>query len=172
MNVPIFEQSHDDQFENTAYHEAGHALMAVLVGARVRSLTITPDRDDGPLRYGDAQIEWDHARFASQRELHEKSVLVTLGGPVAEMIYRSEPFHPGLVAEWAADWQQAWKLAQPLVPDERKRLAFLETTTVELHRLLSRDDHWAALAAIVDSLLAHEWLEGDDVEEIVRSWLG
>jgi len=41
-----------------------------------------------------------------------------------------------------------------------------------LHRLLSRDDHWAALAAIVDSLLAHEWLEGDDVEEIVRSWLG
>ena len=98
-------------------------------------------------------------------------MLVTLAGPVAEMIYRSEPFHPGLVAEWAADWREAWEQAQLLVPDERKRLAFLEQATVELHRLLRRDDHWAALAAIVDNLLAHELLEGDDVAEIVASWL-
>ena len=58
-----------------------------------------------------------------------------------------------------------------MVPAERKRLAYLEQTTGQLYRLLDRDDHWAALAAIVDNLLAHETLEGEEVEDIMRQWL-
>jgi len=42
---------------------------------------------------------------------------------------------------------------------------------VRLYRQLDREDHWAALAAIVDNLLAHETLEGEEVEDIVRQWL-
>lgn len=56
--------------------------------------------------------------------------------------------------------------------DERKRLAFLEQVSVELHRLLQRDDVWAALAALADHLLAHETMEGEEVVEIVGQWLG
>ena len=82
-----------------------------------------------------------------------------------------EPYHPGFVAEWAADWKIAWEAATPLMPVERKRLAYLEQSTVTLHRLLNRDEHWAALAAIVDSLLAHETLEGEKVEDLVSHWL-
>ena len=63
--------------EATAHHEAGHVFMAIYLGARVRSVTIEPDRDDGPDRFGDTQVEWDLGRF-NQRELHEKSVLVAL----------------------------------------------------------------------------------------------
>jgi ATP-dependent Zn protease len=37
--------------------------------------------------------------------------------------------------------------------------------------LLSRDEHWAALAAIADHLLAHETMEGEEVEDIMREWL-
>ncbi|MDG2012474.1 MAG: hypothetical protein P8J33_03155, partial [Pirellulaceae bacterium] len=97
-----------------AYHESGHALMAIQMGAQVRSITIQPDWDDGPERYADAQIAWPIDDF-SQRELHEKMVLVALAGPVAEMLYRGEPLHPGFVAEWAADWKLAWEAATPLV---------------------------------------------------------
>jgi ATP-dependent Zn protease len=156
--------------EISAYHEAGHAFMAIYVGARVRSVTIEPDRDDGPDRHADIQVEWPLSQFTN-RELHEKSVLVALAGPVAEMIHRGEPYHPGFVAEWSADWKAAWDAAAPLLPAERKRLAYLEERTVHLYRLLDRDDHWAALAAIVDNLLAHETLEGEEVEDIVRQWL-
>lgn len=156
--------------EISAYHEAGHAFMAIIVGARVRSVTIAPDWDDGPARHADIQVEWPLDQFTA-RELYEKSVQVTLAGPVAEMIHSGEPNHPGFVAEWAADWKAAWEAAAPLVPAERKRLAYLEKIAVELHRLLSRDDHWAALAAIVDNLLAHETLEGEEVEDIVTQWL-
>lgn len=156
--------------EVSAYHEAGHAFMAVYVGARVRSITIEPDRDDGPDRHGDIQIEWPLERFSS-RELQFRAVQVALAGPVAEMIYQGESYHPGFVAEWSADWTAAWTGAAPLIPNERQRLAYLEKMTVELHQLIDRAEHWAALGAIVDHLVAHERLDGEEVEEILTQWL-
>ena len=157
--------------EINAYHEAGHAFMAVYVGARIRRVTIEPEWDDGPMRYADTQVEWPLDAF-SDRELRERMIQVALAGPVAEIIHRGEPFHPGFVAEWAADWSNAWDAAAKLVSNERQRLRFLEQETVKLHRFLSRDLIWAALAAIVDELLAHETLEGEDIEMIVGQWLG
>ncbi len=156
--------------EISAYHEAGHAFMAIYVGARVRSVTIEPDWDDGPARHADIQVEWPLDRF-TERELQEKSVQVALAGPVAEMIHSGEPYHPGFVAEWAADWKAAWEAVAPLIPAKRQRLTYLEQATLKLYRLLQQDEYWAALAAIVDNLLAHETLEGEEVEDIVRQWL-
>ncbi len=156
--------------EVSAYHEAGHALMAIYVGARVRAVTIEPDWDDGPKRHADIQVEWPLDQFG-ERELQEKSVLVALAGPVAEMIHSGEPYHPGFVAEWAADWKAAWRAAASLIPIETKRLAYLEKATLRLRHLLDQEDCWAALAAIVDQLLAHQTLTGEEVEEIVRHWL-
>lgn len=156
--------------DEIAYHEAGHAFMAVYVGARVRSITIEPDWDDGPRRSGDAQIEWRRSQL-SPRAMSEKSVLVALAGPVAEMIHRCEPYHPGFVAEWAADWHMAWDAITPWIADERRRLEYLEQATVGLYQLLHQDSSWDAIAALVDELTAHETLDGDDVEEIVRRWL-
>ncbi len=156
--------------EISAYHEAGHALIATCLGAQVRSVTIDPDWDDGPERYGDIQFEWRIGEF-TDRELCEKSILVALAGPVAEMIHSGDPFHPGFVSEWASDWSVAWKLAAALHADERRRMTYLEQTTLQLYQMIGRDDHWAALAAIVDHLLAHDTLEGEDVEEIVGQWL-
>ena len=156
--------------EISAYHEAGHAFMAIYVGARVRSVTIEPDWDDGPDRHADVQVEWPLDQFTN-RELNEKSILVALAGPVAEMIHSGEPYHPGFVAEWSADWKAAWEAAARVIPTERKQLAYLEQTSAQLYRLLDREDHWEALAAIVDNLLAHETLDGEEVENIIRQWL-
>lgn len=156
--------------ELVAYHEAGHVLVAVMLGARIRSVTIDPDRDDGPQRYGDTQILWPRGRW-SAREQAEKDVQVALGGPVAEMIHSGDPFHPGFVAEWAADWQAAWEAAELFHADEVKRLRYLEQVSLKLHKQLSRNELWAALAAVVDHLLAHDTLEGEQVEEILEAWL-
>ena len=41
--------------EVSAYHEAGHAFMAIYLGARVKSVTIELDWDDGPVHHGDVQ---------------------------------------------------------------------------------------------------------------------
>ena len=160
-----------DELELTAYHEAGHALVAVVVGARIVSLTIDPDRDDGPRRYGDVQLQWP-AETGAVKSLLQSQLLVAMAGPVAEMIYLGETPHPGMVAEWAADWREAAALAQRLVAEPGARLAYLEAQTSKLYHRLRRDEYWAAVAAIADELLAHEWLEDEQVRELVEYWIG
>ena len=157
--------------ELIAYHEAGHALMAVLLGGEIHLVTIEPDNDDGPARQGDTQVLWGRAGI-SEKEFAKKAVQVSLAGPVAEMIYSGDPCHPGFVAEWAADWREAWEAAALLHPDKRKRLEYLEQISIQLYHRLKEDELWAALASLADNLLAHETLEGEQVEEIVGEWLG
>ena len=156
--------------ELIAYHESGHALMAVLLGGKVQQVTIEPDDDDGPARQGDTQVVWRRSGV-SDKEFAKMAVQVSLAGPVAEMIYSGDPYHPGLVAEWAADWQDAWKVAGPLYPDERQRLEYLEQVSIQLYHRLKADDLWAALAAVADNLLAHETLDSEQAAEIVGEWL-
>jgi len=144
--------------------------MAICLGGKVVSVTIEPDDDDGPQRYGDTLVHWRSDR--SERQLLQFEILVLLAGPVAEMIYRGEPLHPGFVPEWADDWRKAWERAVTIHPAPRQRLHQLEQLLRQLHQTLSNDDHWAALAAIADELLAHETLEHESVEAIVRQWIG
>lgn len=157
--------------ELIAYHEAGHALMALLLGGEVRLATIEPDNDDGPDRQGDTQVVWRRSDV-SDEDFAEISVQVSLAGPVAEMIYSGDPYHPGLVAEWAADWNDAWASAALLHQDERRRLEYLERVSIQLHRRLQQAELWAALASLADNLLAHDTLEGEQIENIVAEWLG
>jgi hypothetical protein len=151
--------------EITAYHEAGHVYLALHVGARVLSVTIQPDNDDQAERYGDTQVAWPSQPLSS-RERREQGTLVALAGPVAEMIYRQEPFHPGMVAEWQADWQTAWQEAAELVPNERKRIGYLEAATQQLRLMLNEDHHWAAVATIADHLAAHLTLDEEMIAQI------
>lgn len=153
----------------TAYHEAGHAIMASCLGAEVQSVTIEPDHDDGPQRYGDTRAMWP--RGFPPKEQRRREIFVLLAGPVAEMIYRGEPLHPGFVPEWADDWRQAWALAEPLYSEPHARLQQLERLTRELYQMLRDDHRWAAIAALADELLAHETLDDEMVAEVVAQWL-
>jgi hypothetical protein len=157
--------------ELIANHEAGHALMALVLGAEVRLVTIEPDNDDGPERQGDTQVVWRRASF-HEKEYATRAVKVCLAGPVAEMIYSGDPYHPGLIAEWSADWREAWAAAESLHPGERARLRYLEEVSIQLYHRLKHDDVWAAIASLADHLLAHETLEGEQVVDIVGQWLG
>jgi len=156
--------------ELTAYHEAGHALVAHLLGGKVRQVTIEPDRDDGPERTGDTEVLWRRSRL-SEKEFAQVAVQVCLAGPVAEMIYSGDPYHPGFVAEWAGDWRDAWQAAAPLHVDERKRLKYLEDVSIQLYHRLKDDSLWAALAALADHLLAHETLDAEQVADILGEWI-
>ena len=152
--------------EITAYHEAGHVYAAIFVGARVQSVTIDPDNDDGPGRTGDTVVIWDRRRF-SQQQLVEKAAWVALAGPVAEMIHSQNPFHPAGIAEWQQDWETAFECFDR-ISNIQTRLARLEQITVDLYQVFSQDRHWAAIGAIADNLLAHETLDQEMLEEIVE----
>jgi ATP-dependent Zn protease len=152
--------------EITAYHEAGHVWTALHYGAQVLRVTIEPDWDDGPLRYGDTQVAWPVDQMG-QQEFQRRSVLVALAGPVAEMIHLGQPNEVLAVAEWRADWLVAWTAAAPLAPAHAPRLGLLERCSTELFQLLNADAHWQQLATIVDHLLAHETLDEDMINDII-----
>ncbi|OYW18680.1 MAG: hypothetical protein B7Z55_10185 [Planctomycetales bacterium 12-60-4] len=155
--------------ELDAYHEAGHAYIATRLGGRVVSVSIEPDADEGPRRSGETLVRW--SRKLSDREVCERAVQVALAGPAAEMLYSGDPYHPGLIAEWAQDWQTALQQSVQLWPQERVQIAHLERISLELYRLLDAEPHWSAVAALADHLLAHETLEGSEVRDIVREWV-
>ena len=152
----------DEEFARTAYHEAGHCVMAVLCGAKACLASVAPEEDNF---YGRVDIAWP-ARHSLLDELS-----VVLAGPVAEMIYRGEPLHPGFVPEWCLDWQQAWSLARPRSGSDEKCLAMLEQLVDKLFRSMSDDRVWAAVAAVQDLLAAHEDIEHEQIEYEVRAWL-
>ena len=152
----------EEEFARTAYHEAGHCVMAILCGAMAHQASVSPEEDRF---YGKVDIVWKGRRSL----LDELSVV--LAGPVAEMIYRGEPLHPGFVPEWCLDWQQAWALARPRSGSDVKCLAMLEQLVDKLYRSLSDDRVWAAIAAVQDLLVAHEDIEHEQIEYEVRAWL-
>ena len=156
--------------EITAWHEAGHAFVAVYLGGLVQSLSIDPDWDDGPKRFGDTTVHWPSRRFTEQ-QLRENAVLVCMAGPVTEMIHRGEISHPATVAEWSQDWAMAWQAAD-FVENQQQRMQFLENVTWDLHKTLYQTKHWAAIGALVDHMLAYEVMEGETVHEVIAEWAG
>lgn len=162
---------HDDEEEEqlrTAYHEAGHCVMAIICGAKASIASIAPDEEH---LHGHVEIRWSAGSSIADQ------LAVVLAGPVAEMIYRSEPLHPGLVPEWSEDWKQAWTLARSSSGassnsgSDVRCLAMLEQIVATLYHTLSQVRYWAAVAAVQDLLLAHEEIDHDQIEYEVKAWL-
>jgi ATP-dependent Zn protease len=154
-----------------AYHEAGHAVIACWLGGEVLSVTIDPDRDDGPRRDGDVSIRW-HARGLSRRELCERELMAVLAGPVAEMVHAEVRLTVDSRPEWAVDWQIASEIAGTFVSVPRQREALLHELTRRMFHLVSSDECWQAIAEVADQLVAHETLDGEEVQECVERWMG
>jgi plasmid replication initiation protein len=157
--------------EITAYHEAGHAVMAHYLGAQVLEISLLPEEDELPDRTGDTKIAWPTRRFSGVT-FHQAAIQVALAGPVAEILYTQDPYHPGLVQEWAADWHEAVHHVQqlPKLKHAKLQAAHLEETTRELIAFLDQEPYWSAIAAISDELLAHEYLDQEQIIEALSFW--
>lgn len=155
----------------TAYHEAGHAVVAYVLGASVDSMQLWGEADDYlPERFGDCRVNWGRVdpNLDWQRQ---REIMTYLGGPAAEMIYRGEPLHPALYGPWQQDWSAAMATCGAIVREPQARTRLLEKIIGTLHQHLQRDPYWPAIAALADELAAHEMLEADDVAAVLDFWL-
>ena len=161
----------DDEETLTAYHEAGHAVIGYALGAEIERIQLGGEADDHlPNRYGDCLVNW--GRVNPDCSIQQQNELMTmLAGPVAEMIYRGEAFHPAHFGPWKGDWEQAWEHCRSSVVDPERRTRLLEELVRELYMRMSSDRCWAAIAAVADELLAHEYLEMDDLVDTLRFWV-
>lgn len=165
----ITEQSKEEKLLNlTAYHEAGHAVMARFLGGRVTWVTLEPEFESG--KYGITQVVWPSDWFETKTGC-EQAAMVALAGPAAEMIHLGEPFHPATVVEWSEDWRQADEALRSWIKQEPARFVALEHIARLVVNHFYQDSVWAAVAALADELDAHETLEQEAIEEVLNVWM-
>ena len=158
----------DEIEEITAYHEAGHAVMAAALGGRIIRVSIEPPEDDGLKRFGESIVSWPPSTDAA---IYEVELKVSLAGPVAELLYRSEQMPIESVPEFAADWQRIAESATLLKTTRREQLQLIAKAEFWVRDLFNRTRNWAAVGAVADELLAHYTLENEQLEEAISFWI-
>jgi hypothetical protein len=138
--------SHD---EHTAYHEAGHAAIALALGRPVHRVTILPNRD----RLG--QCEFGKGTFRPSDDALEREILIALAGLAAEAR------HSGRYEMGGAD--RDLRYVRRLVLErksERAAARYEERMLAKVEALLDDDGTWRAVEAIAAELLKHRTISG------------
>ena len=148
------------------WHEAGHALVAHLLGGEVRLVTLESELDD---HEGHVEVVW---RGGSAEDRARRDALVALGGPLAELwrVGRHQLEDPEVLRSWARDWQVVEDALRVLADDptdaaERERL--YRELVGEVQQQLEDPEVDEKLARIADMLLAHETLDETLFEDAV-----
>lgn len=134
----------------TAYHEAGHAVIALALGCPVQKLSIKPaERWLG-------RCEFRKGRFAAYKDLAEAQILILLAGLAAEARHTGrygwdEAAHDldlvrSLLGARAADDRRA----------ERLELRLLDKT----EHMLDRPELWLAVERVAAELLRRTTISG------------
>jgi hypothetical protein len=111
--------------EIVAHHEAGHAVIAFMLGVPVECVTIEPFE-------GRSGITWHH------KTSPENEILITMAGPFAESKFTGRLF-------WAGDDEARITLLQPNLPEPREHY---EVKAAALVR-----ENWDDIEAIAFELL-------------------
>jgi len=153
--------------ETAAYHEAGHAVVASILGGKVISVSI---ESESPELDGDAVVMWN--RGGKNRRLAAlDDIRVALAGPVAEMVYAGDYDYLRIRDEHAMDWTIALDSLRTLELSTDQEAKLLQETVAELYRTIRGDAVWSAIGDVADLLAVHETIEGDQVKETVEFWL-
>jgi ATP-dependent Zn protease len=120
----------------TAFHEAGHAVVAYALRRHFRKLSIAPDATSlgranlWPLRY--RSVELDRSR--RNRDRLEKEIMTLYGGLVAEQIVQGGYD----VRASAKDLQRAAELAMLLTDTDEEAWALLRLLHIRTRQLLQQ----------------------------------
>jgi len=135
--------------EPTAYHEAGHAVVALALGRPVHQVSILPNRE----RLG--QCAFRKGRFRPSEDWVEREMLIALGGIAAEAR------HTGSYAWESAgrDWRYVRDLAVQRA-GERRAERLVSRLLAKAEYLLAHEGHWRAVGLIAGELLRRGAISG------------
>jgi ATP-dependent Zn protease len=133
----------------TAYHEAGHAVLAFLLGRPVQCVSILPDRDHLGV------CEFGKGVYRPSEDWLEREILIALGGIAAEARFTG-------VYAWdaaARDQQYVRRLAVQRA-GERRAKRFERRMLAKAEHLVGAEGSWRAVELIALELLSRREISG------------
>lgn len=151
----------------TAYHEAGHAVMAHLCGQIVTRVEIVGDDEHtgsvSCIRFLE-EPRWGMDENIPSAAI-EARILCLVAGIAAENIFTEDLSW----REQEGDLDEAVRLALRIVGSCDRVLPFLQEGRDHAVNLLRR--HWKAVEALAGLLLIHGSLSREELRQVVAAWL-
>ena len=148
----------------SAWHEAGHALAAWMLGAEVRFVTLESEHDE---HQGHVDIGWPHE--PDQEARARRSAIVAIAGPMAELVFRGEDDleDPDVLSTWKYDWS-AFERAVTFLAKGSSRLERAREIVASVREEFADPDTRERLARVADMLAAHGSLDETLFDDAVR----
>lgn len=137
------------RLQATAYHEAGHAVVALALGRPVHRVSILPNRDHL------GQCEFRKGALRPTEDWLEREMLIGLGGIAAEAR------HTGVHAWEGAGRDRQYVRDLAIKRAGARRAERLERRILaKAEHLLADEKHWQAVELIAAELLRHGAISG------------
>ena len=148
----------DARLVATAYHEAGHAVMAVMLGRLVHKVTIEPGRSAfGQKRLG--QCEMGKGRSKAAKDLLAEEVLILYAGMIAESHLTGEYCEQGA----GQDLALINRLLGPQVKTQKQFERLRKRLFDKAEYLLADKEHAEAIKLVAAQLIQRKTISGRSV---------
>lgn len=160
-------RSPSKRLQATAYHEAGHAVVACALRRNLHRVTIVADDDDdslGACHYGiGARIQPEWESDTQVRRVIERDVLTSLAGMMAERRFTGRMNRQGadsdrMKAAWAASYLYDGEVLD----------AYLRFMLLRVDSMVAVPMNWHAIEAVAAALLNNGSLSGRTTRRIIR----
>ncbi len=138
--APSPAEAADPRLTATAYHEAGHAVMALLLGRAVHKVTVAPGQMLRGVRLGACEMR--KGRMKASNDPLEDEVLILLAGMVAESQWSGQYCRQGA----SQDLRAVRRLLSHDRAHKERQLERLE------QRLIDKTEHLLCDAAAVEAI--------------------
>jgi ATP-dependent Zn protease len=153
----------ESKLKATAYHEAGHAVMAISLGRQLQKATIVPAKmNTGGSRLG--AVKFEKGRSKNPQDLIEDEVLILLAGMVAESWFTGAYCERGA----AHDLRAVARLLESRAPTQRKFEKLMQRMIDKTEHVLGDDVHRKAIDWVVEELLEKSVVSGRMVRHYLK----
>ena len=139
----------------TAYHEAGHAVVALALGRPVQRVSVLPDR----ARLG--HCEFKKGKYKPSEDWLEREILIALGGVAAEARLTGDYAWDGA----ARDHRYVHGLAVQRA-GERQAARLIQRLLAKAEHVLAHEGNWRSVELIAAELLERGVISGRTVQHL------